>query len=271
MAYRRFEGVDHTAKYARYRPMWPSHVVERVLSYLEEKLPAPHDRAVDVGCGSGQFTQLLAPHFNHVTGIDVSDNQIQEARKMNQCKNIQYSSGPAETLPLNDHSVDLVTSASAAHWFDLDKFYTEVDRVLKPNGCVALLGYPVRRTAVDANPNGILLTQLLSDFDKLLVDENCWEKGNFISHDGYKDLLFPYSDFVRDDCLTLEYEATLDNFIGYLRSWSGYIKYMEKYPESGILETLRDSMLKTLNMTSSEAKLNVKHNVFILLGRKPGP
>ena len=49
--------------------------------------------------------------------------------------------GSAEELPFPDGSVDLLTAASAAHWFDQSRFLAEACQVLKPGGCVALLGY----------------------------------------------------------------------------------------------------------------------------------
>ncbi|XP_013395707.1 putative methyltransferase DDB_G0268948 [Lingula anatina] len=271
MAYRRFEGVDQTAKYARYRPMWPSHVAERVLSYLEEKLPAPHDRAVDVGCGSGQFTQLLAPHFNHVTGIDVSDNQIHEARKMNPYENIQFKTSPAENLPVDSQSVDIVTGANAAHWFDLDRFFAEADRVLKPNGCIALVAFTIHDITVDANSNGALLTQLVRDFKNTLFDANCWAKRNSGQWETLKDVYVPFADILRDNSLTLEYETTLADFLGYLSTWSGYVTYEEKYPSGTLLKTLENNMLKALDTTSPETKVHIKRPLYMLLARKPGP
>ena len=48
---------------------------------------------------------------------------------------------PAETLPLDPNSVKLVTVASAAHWLDFPRFSQEVDRVLKPGGCLAVSNY----------------------------------------------------------------------------------------------------------------------------------
>ena len=48
---------------------------------------------------------------------------------------------PGETLNVEDSSIDLLTVCQAVHWFDLDTFYKEVKRVLKPNGVLALYGY----------------------------------------------------------------------------------------------------------------------------------
>ncbi|XP_013389806.1 putative methyltransferase DDB_G0268948 [Lingula anatina] len=143
MACRLFESADHTATYAKFRFLWTTGITDRVLTYLQERYPAPYDHAIDVGCGSGQFTQLLAPHFKQVTGIDISANQISEAIKGNDRNNITYKMGAAESFPIADESVELVTCVQAAHFIDMDKFYAEAYRVLKPNGCVALISYTV--------------------------------------------------------------------------------------------------------------------------------
>ncbi|XP_023932436.1 putative methyltransferase DDB_G0268948 [Lingula anatina] len=114
--------ADHTATYAKFRSFWTTDITDRVLTYLQERYPAPYDHAIDVGCGSGQFTQLLAPHCKQVTGIDISANQISEAIKGNDRKNITYKVGAAECFPIADQSVELVTCVQAAHFIDMDKF-----------------------------------------------------------------------------------------------------------------------------------------------------
>lgn len=48
---------------------------------------------------------------------------------------------PAEDLPFGEASVDLVTAFAAAHWFDMSRFMKEVDRILKPSGCVVFSSY----------------------------------------------------------------------------------------------------------------------------------
>ena len=48
------------------------------------------DVAVDVGCGSGQSTQILSPYFDSVFGLDISKSQIDEAIKKETLKNVQY-------------------------------------------------------------------------------------------------------------------------------------------------------------------------------------
>ncbi|XP_013402564.2 putative methyltransferase DDB_G0268948 [Lingula anatina] len=273
MAHRHFEGAGHVIAYAKYRPQWTKNIVDRVITYLQEKLPAPYDQALDVGCGSGQFTHLLAPHFNHVTGIDVSDNQILQANNKNDMSNVRFKKGSGESFPVDDHSVDLVTSAQAAHWFDLDKFYAETERVLRPHGCVALLGYAV--PVLDSNPHGEILSKYIRDFYGRLWKTSCWDEMRKHVDNRYPDERFacrlPLREYVRDETLSMEYDTTLEHFIGYVSSWSGYNKYMEKYPESKILEDLQENLLKTMDREATiHSELHVTFPIFMLLGRKPG-
>ncbi|XP_069497380.1 uncharacterized protein [Ambystoma mexicanum] len=101
----------------------------------------PFMLAVDVGCGTGQSTRVLAPHFQKVVGVDISEAQIGEAKEISGPPNISYFVCFAENLPFNDASVDLILASAAVHWFNIEKFMKEVNRVLKPTGCVALMSY----------------------------------------------------------------------------------------------------------------------------------
>lgn len=53
-------------------------------------MPPPLMQAVDVGCGSGQFTKLICDHFDHVTGVDISENQIKHANETETSEKIVY-------------------------------------------------------------------------------------------------------------------------------------------------------------------------------------
>uniref|UniRef100_A0A667Z3E0 Zgc:162780 n=1 Tax=Myripristis murdjan TaxID=586833 RepID=A0A667Z3E0_9TELE len=136
MAHRLFEGKEHAAAYWKYRISPSDHLIQQVLDFLEKQVGA-----VDVGCGSGQGTVLLANHFASVVGTDVSPAQLEEALEHAKRPNITYRQCVAEELPFDDSSVDLVTAMSAFHWFDRPRFLQEAHRVLKPHGCLALLNY----------------------------------------------------------------------------------------------------------------------------------
>ncbi|XP_073162845.1 putative methyltransferase DDB_G0268948 isoform X2 [Lepidochelys kempii] len=141
MAVRLFEARHHAVLYQKYRFSPSENLQSLIFSYFEEKKVDPIRLAVDVGCGSGQSTRVLAAHFEKVVGTDISEAQIEAAKQAASFPNVSYHVCPAEELPFEDGSVDFITAFAAAHWFDMPRFMKEVDRVLRPHGCVALSTY----------------------------------------------------------------------------------------------------------------------------------
>ncbi|CAG7821055.1 unnamed protein product, partial [Allacma fusca] len=149
-----FQGKDHAQVYAQSRPSTPPELISRVLNFLREQYTGDLHLAVDVGCGSGQNTFLFSEHFENVIGTDVSGAQIEVATtSRNDKPNVTFAVHPSHEIPAMDGSVELITAATAAHWFDLPKFFAEGDRVLRQNGVMALYSYNMfpRLNFVDEN------------------------------------------------------------------------------------------------------------------------
>ena len=102
-------------------------------------LPNRHDLTVlDLGCGTGFFTDLLASYFQQVIGVDISTKMLTFAQK-NRTKNISWIESDAHNLPLQNNSIDLVYSNLMIQWCDpLETVINEVLRVLKPGGLFLL-------------------------------------------------------------------------------------------------------------------------------------
>ncbi|XP_035225784.1 putative methyltransferase DDB_G0268948, partial [Stegodyphus dumicola] len=150
MANQQFADEEHAQIYRVYRPDCPQEVADLIISYLKEKFEGPLETAVDVGCGSGQSTTILAPFFKHVHGLDVSEMQIKQAKKNLVLTNITYKVSPAEILPFETGSVQLVTAGACLHWFQRDIFFPEVRRVLSNNGVfAAYTNHSLRPLVVD--------------------------------------------------------------------------------------------------------------------------
>ena len=147
MSIRLFESSDHAKYYAQFRPDYPDSVVRTMVEYYasnntDTTVDSGHGTAVDVGCGSGQSTYPLRQHFNKVIGIDVSEKQIEHAKK--KYSDVEFRVGQGENLQfLENCSVNLITTAQAMHWMNHGAFYREVDRVLKPGGTLAVYGYGI--------------------------------------------------------------------------------------------------------------------------------
>ena len=178
MAIRLFEGEEHARFYAEYRPVYPDTLYEKIFEYCSVGTydKSPSDVAVDIGCGPGQSTWPLCRYFRQVIGSDISEYQITCAKSKTAGAdgkaygNITFRVGPGEDLSfLEDSSVDLITVAQALHWLDRDAFYTQVKRVLKPNGVFAAYGYGVISLDEDAADkmqqeviSGLIIIQVLA-------------------------------------------------------------------------------------------------------------
>lgn len=82
------------------------------------------------------------------TQVLATDGNEAQLRHATPAPNVTYQHGDAHSIPLQDSSADLVTAASALHWFELPQFYKEVRRVLKTHGCLAAWAIPLVRGMV---------------------------------------------------------------------------------------------------------------------------
>jgi SAM-dependent methyltransferase len=101
----------------------------------------PDARVLDVGCGSGWATRLLADYaFNgDVTGIDISDEMIRVARESSRSHpNVDFQIASAEQLPFNDQEFTHAFSMESLYYYrNILKALKEIHRVLKPGGLFA--------------------------------------------------------------------------------------------------------------------------------------
>ncbi|CAG2104869.1 unnamed protein product, partial [Medioppia subpectinata] len=227
MSVRIFEGTNHANLYSRFRPTVPDEVIAEVLRFLEGRIPSDKwDIAVDVGCGSGQGTNKLSKFFDSCYGYDVSRAQINEAQVVNHSHNVYYDVSPAESLPnIGTDSVQLVTAFTAAHWFDLQAFFSETDRILVNNGVVALICYllPGPDPIDPLNPTDKRLIKLMSEsyYDPRLAP---YKNPKIVSTEiHYNDFRFPnHYDFVHKDNIVVSKTTFAHELVGYYQSWSLY-------------------------------------------------
>jgi SAM-dependent methyltransferase len=205
---------SYAKQYAQSRPTYPEALFDYLASLVEK-----HNLAWDCATGNGQAALALARHFKKIIATDISAEQIKHAIQHQQ---IEYRVATSEQSDLDDKSIDLVTVASALHWFDLDRFYAEVRRVVRPGGVLAAWSYHVG--------------YMEAPFDKIFL--------HF-----YQDILFDYfapgARLVDDryENITLPGEAidggqfyvtahwNHDQMLGFIKSWSGTQQYLEEKSE----------------------------------------
>ena len=125
---RSFEGIGED--YDRYRPGFP-------LAALEVILSAPVDVALDLGAGTGKFTELLIERARRVIAVEPSGPMLDVLRA--KLPGVEASDGTAERIPVPDGSVDVVCVAQAFHWFEREAACAEIRRILVPEGTLGLL------------------------------------------------------------------------------------------------------------------------------------
>lgn len=123
--------------YEQYMGRWSREIAARFIAWLDA--PADADW-IDIGCGTGALTQAIldccAPIS--IVGIDPSDGFVTHARKTIKDSRVEFKVAGAEHLPLDDASVDVVTSALALNFVpDPIKALQEMRRVCSPGGLIS--------------------------------------------------------------------------------------------------------------------------------------
>jgi SAM-dependent methyltransferase len=111
----------------------------RIHAWLEKRLPARGDRALDAGCGAGRHAQALADRFDEVVGLDISEPLIDIARRQRSGANVRYL--VADLMSFADaDGFDLVFSSMTLHHLpDLSAALLHLRGLLRPGGVAILI------------------------------------------------------------------------------------------------------------------------------------
>lgn len=128
---------DDGAAYETFMGVWSRKVGDEFLTWLN---PAPGLLWIDVGCGNGAFTALLAERAkpSAILGVDPSPAQLDYARKRPDVAGARFEEGHAMALPAPDKSVDAAVMALVIAFVpDPAKGVAEMARVVRPGGLVS--------------------------------------------------------------------------------------------------------------------------------------
>ncbi|XP_072253943.1 putative methyltransferase DDB_G0268948 [Leuresthes tenuis] len=272
MTYRLFEGKGHAASYWKYRISPSDHLIQQVFDFLEKHKGRPFELAVDVGCGSGQGTLLLAKHFASVVGTDVSPAQLEVALQHAKEPNITYRQCLAEELPFADSSVDLVTAMSAFHWFDRPLFLQEAHRVLKPHGCLAMLNYTVDMELSYPDCCSCTLNQICKEFYAALQPYRSPHLGVSsiqLYREAYESIPYPDKDW--QECVWDRKRMPLSSYMGLVESFSSYQALLRDDPQRAttLSQDICHKLMSEMKATSADTEVVVAVKYFLLLACKP--
>ena len=218
--------------YAKYRPAYPTEFY----NYLYSLIPASHV-AWDCGTGNGQVAFELAKKFDHVFASDLSESQIKNAL---QSKNIVYSIQAAEQTFFEKDQFDLIIVAQAIHWFDFDKFYSEVRRTGNSNAILCVLGYGKIEISEE-------MDRVINYFYRNVIG-SYWDKERKYIDENYKTIPFPFQEYTAPDFVN-KIQWSLDHLIGYLNTWSAVKHFISKNNYNPL-----DALMKEIEILWGDSK-----------------
>ncbi|XP_032413072.1 putative methyltransferase DDB_G0268948 [Xiphophorus hellerii] len=270
MAVRLFEGKDHAVSYLQYR-VTPHEMISKIMSYVEQKTPQQYKLAVDVGCGPGKGTVLLAPYFTRVVGTDISQAMVERALAKSNPPNISYRRCPAEETPFASGEVDLVTAMTAAHWFDRPRFLQEVDRVLRPGGCLALLSYTMDMILEYGEVSNVLNDICREFYAALLPYRSSYlgPSSRKIYSDMFNSCSYPDKEWT--ECHPVRRTLPVSGFIGMVETFSSYQQLKQKDPSEAdhLSNRILTKLLTAMNASCPDTEVVVIVNYFGMLACKP--
>lgn len=204
-----FSGVAN--RYADFRPRYP----QELFDYLAVLVPRP-STVWDCAAGNGQASVDLAARFARVIATDASAQQIASAKPH---PKVEFRVAAAAASGLPDHSIGLVTVAQALHWFEFDRFYAEVRRVLTRNGVLAVWAYGVN-VLEERESN-----DLVQDFYGNVVGP-FWPPERQLVEAGYRTIPFPFVEIATPE-FHMETRWTREQLLGYFSTWSATNRYVQ--------------------------------------------
>ncbi len=203
-----FSGLAN--RYADCRPRYPAALFDFLATLV------PRNAVVwDCACGSGQATLDLAERFERVIGTDASGEQIASAKPH---PAVEYRVAMAENSGAGEDSISLVTVAQAVHWFDLDRFYAEVSRVLVPDGVIAIWCYGINTV------EGGEVNEIVQGFYADTVGAY-WPPERALVEAGYRTIPFPFLE-LDPPVFRMEAQWTPAQLLGYYATWSATNRYI---------------------------------------------
>jgi len=247
---------DRVENYVRYRPGYPPEILD--LLRTECGLRSSHIVA-DIASGTGAFTRLLLENGNSVFAVEPNSEMraagIHQLESLPSYDRLRVIAGTAEDTTLRPAAVSFVTSAQAAHWFNLPLARAEFVRILKPGGWCVLI-WNERRTAS---------TPFLHDYEQMLLDygtdykEVRHERTTAVIHEFFAPALY------QERIFTLRQELDYEGLAGRLLS-SSYAP-LERHPSHA---PMMKELQRIFNAYAADGKIAFEYDTRVFYGQLNG-
>ncbi|HYU48047.1 MAG TPA: class I SAM-dependent methyltransferase [Terriglobales bacterium] len=244
---------DRVENYVRYRPGYPPEVIELLRTECGLR---PHHIIADIASGTGIFTKLLLENGNPVFAVEPNPEMRETGSSLLAAYDkLPSVAGSAEETTLPSASVDFVTAAQAAHWFDRDRARREFARILKPAGWCVLI-WNERRTAT---------TPFLRDYEELLLaygtdyKEVRHERTTAVIHEFFAPS--PYQERVFDLRQQFDYEGAAGRLLS-----SSYAP-LEDHPNHA---PMMRELQRIVRIHARQGMIEFEYNTRVYYGRLDG-
>lgn len=122
--------------YAKFRDIYPREFYEKIVS---RGLCVSGQRVLDLGTGTGVLPRNMREYGAKWTGIDISENQIAQAKRLSEGLDIDYYAVSAENTDFPDNTFDVITACQCFWYFDHERIIPSLCRMLKPHGKFVVL------------------------------------------------------------------------------------------------------------------------------------
>ena len=242
--------------YRTHRAGFPAEMFDRL---ADMGIGLPDQKIVDLGTGTGSIALALAARGAGVTGVDISADQLNEARAEAAERKVEVSfvEAPAEDTGLEDGVFDVVIAGQCWHWFDRERAALEIRRLLKPDGTIVIAHFdwlPLPGNVVEVTEALIVKANPLWNmsgghgvYPKWFHDLSM---GGFAELESFSfDVIVPYSH---------------EDWLGRIRASAGVGATL---PADAVNRFDR-GLAGTLRVKYPNEPLDIPHRVWVLVGRR---
>ena len=131
-----FDWGKVSADYAKYRDIYPQEFYQKI---LDLGLCKDGQKVLDLGTGTGVLPRNMYPYGAKWVGTDISEEQIQQAKKLSAGMDIAYDAVATENIDFPAESFDVITACQCFWYFDHERVMPNLYRMLKPGGKLLVL------------------------------------------------------------------------------------------------------------------------------------
>lgn len=244
--------------YATYRAGFPASLFERLSAY---GVGLPGQYIVDLGTGTGTLARGFAVNGSRVIGVDPDERMLQQARRLDEAAGVEvdYRTGTAEAIPVDDDTADVATAGQCWHWFNGDEAAREIARITRPGAYVVVANFdwlPLPGNVVEAT-------------ERLIESHNPdWHLGggNGFHPESIPDLFS--NGFSQFESFSYDLDVPYSH-----EAWRGRIRASAGVGASlppAAVERFDTELEKILQLRYPAEVLPVPHRVFTVIARAPG-